>query len=460
LQTWKRLLNRIVYNNDPDLILSPAKKNMDRYVIQAMLGTAFGVFSAGVFLTGYLLHLGAPVLLTTYVPILPNICGVFLIFLSTIVERRETRKKLLLTVNATCKVFLISAIFVPLLVDDPFRVPLVFGLTVIGQAVGCLNTIIFNSLFNELIPVQVKGRYFAVRQIFCVMVSAILPIAAGYLVDHMNDKYMAFFILFMGAALVGGIELLVFGRLDDAHIPPPKEKVSALKVFTLPLKNRAFIMYTLISCLFHFFLFISSSFSQVYLLSHLEMNFTFINFQAFIMFGLQMLFFYKFWGIVTDRIGSRFTLVICMAMYALDMLAWVFIDKSTIWVVYTILQLIAAVEGAGFTVAIYTRRYEIIPKEGRSLYDSFYLICLGITLFISPAAGSFLRNLFGKIEFLNGIEFGAYRAVYFLSTITILILQLAHMKYVTKNEEDKKLFGRETFKQVWRIFKEMLGLRR
>ena len=461
MSTWKRLLNRVIYNNDPDLLLSPAKKNMDRFIIQAMLGTAFGAFSGGVFLSGYLLHLGANDFITSFIPLLPNICGIFLIFFSTLVDKRESRKKLLITINATCKVFLISIAFVPLFVEEPFRVPIVLIFLIIGQAIAGINGIAFNTWFNELIPGQIKGRYFSTRQIFCVLMSAILPVIAGYFVDHMTNKYLAFVILFLCAALSGGIEIIVFARIDDVKIAVNKAKTNALKAFAKPFRDKPFRTYVFISCLFHFLVHISASFSQTFLLRYLGVSFTYINAMSTINFALQMFIFYKFWGMVTDRLGSNFTLAITMAIYTLDLLAWVFISESTLAFIYPALQVIAAIEGSGFTVGLYTRRYELMPKEGRSVYDSFFVCCLGIALLAAPFVGKVLRDIFGSINGIDeAISFGSFRAVYLISTIALLILNVLHLLHAKKLDLDTGSFSKDSFRKLKLIFLESIGLRR
>ena len=460
MNTWKRLLNRVVYNNDPDLVLSPAKKNMDRFIVQAMLGTAYSTLSGGIFLSGYLLYLGAPDSITSYVPILPSICGIFLIFFSTLLDKRETRKKLLMCVNAMCKVFLISVAFVPMFVPDPYRVPIIFVFLIIGQTIAGVNGIAFNSWFNELIPGQIKGRYFSTRQIFCVLISAVLPVSAGYFVDQMTNQYLAFVILFACAGIVGGIEILMFGRIDDVRMEVLKAKSGIFKAFLMPLQNKPFRMYVLIVCLFHFFLYVAASFSQIYLLRYLHSSFTFINAMSIIASVLQILIFYKFWGKVTDRLGANFVLIASMSLYIIDMLIWMFIDQASLIVLYPLLQIVAAVEGAGFTVGVYTRRYDIIPKEGRSVYDSFFVCCLGVTLLISPFVGGLLRDVFEGMAVFSAVPFGSFRAVYLVAAVTLLGLHIFHCRYARKQNEGQPLFSKERMKQLKLMFMESIGLRR
>ena len=461
MRTWKTFLNRTIYNNDYELLSSPAKKNMDRFIIQAMFGTAFGAFSGGVFLAGYLLHLGASDSVVSYIPLMPNICGIFLIFFSTLVDKRESRKKLLITINAICKVFLISVAFVPLFVPEPMQIPVILVFLVIGQAIAGINGIAFNTWFNELIPGQIKGRYFSTRQIFCVLMSAILPVAAGYFVDNTTNKYLAFVVLFLCAALTGGIELIVFARIDDVKIAVNKVKTNALKAFSKPFRDKPFRSYVFVSCLFHFLFHVSASFSQTFLLRYLNVSFTYINAMSTLNFALQMFLFYKFWGMVTDRLGSNFTLAVSMAIYTLDLLAWVFISESTLAFIYPGLQLIAAIEGSGFTVGLYTRRYELMPKEGRSVYDSFFVCCLGIALLAAPFVGELLRNAFGSIDGINeAISFGSFRAVYLFSTIAVLILNIFHIMHAKKRDGDNSHFSKASLRQLRLIFLESLGLRR
>ncbi len=87
--------------------------------------------------------------------------------------------------------------------------------------------------------------------------------------------------------------------------------------------------------------------------------------------------------------------------------------------------IIASAANAGFIVAVFNRRYELIPKTNRILYDNFYTAAVGVATILGPLIGGAIKNLLESSVALTGaMEFAGIRLLYVVSTIGILLLQI------------------------------------
>lgn len=90
----KRLIERLVYHNDLELINSPARKSQDFFILQSITGSIFAILTGGVVLSGYAIYLGASDEMVSYIPLIPSISGVFLVFSGLFLERIKNVKRL------------------------------------------------------------------------------------------------------------------------------------------------------------------------------------------------------------------------------------------------------------------------------------------------------------------------------------------------------------------------------
>lgn len=445
-----KAVNRLVYQRDPELMYSPAKKSMDSFIIQVIFGTIFGLFTGGVFLSGYLINLGANDELVSYIPLIPSICGIFLIFCGVYVGKFKKLRNFVLISNGMTKAIVSSVIFVPLFVPKTMQIPLIYFLLIVGYILNGISGLAINSWFISVIPKKVRGRYYSVRQIIAVILSIILPVLAGRLVDIIPNKYNGFMILYIIAMIAAFFENIYFSRIDNTEIRTFDKKMSIIELIKIPLKNRIFMSYTIRLGFFYMFLYIAASFSQLYMLKYFKLSYTYINTASVVSAVLQAFIFYKVWGKINDRLGSNFVMMFSMWFYAIDMFLWFLVTPGNVKFLLLVLNAVSAVEASGFTVGSFNRRYEIIPEEGRPIYDSFFSAYIGLVLMVSPIIGGFLRELTANIQFINKYQYGNFRVVYLLSSLALILLQIYNVYYLRKTEPSSECLKSTAYKEAFK----------
>jgi MFS family permease len=446
MNKFKRILNKFAYQGDSELLHNSAKKDMDFFILQAIYGTVFGILTGGTFLSGYIIELGGSDEMISYLMLIPSISGITLIFFAVFVERFNKKRNLVLITNAANKIFLISVIFVPMFVSKPYQVTVIYFLLIIAYSINNVANLAINTWFVSIIPSSVRGRYFAIRQIFSLIVHLIIPVLAGRLVDLSYKKYNGFLILYITAIVAAFIEQFYFSRVGDPITKTISKKLLIKDIFRIPLSNKIFMNYCIRLGIFYFVLYIAASFSQLYLIKYYKLSFTYLNVVGILSVILQSFVFYRFWGRINDKVGSDFAMTTAIWIYGIDMFIWFCTSDTNIKYLYPLLVVIGAIESPGFAVGSFNRRYEVIPEEGRPIYDAFFTAFLGIVLMISPLVGNSLRNLFFRVDFINRVQYGNFKAVYLISALSIVLLQFISFYLMKKREPNNKCLSMFSYK--------------
>lgn len=424
-EKFRRLLVQWTYHNDMELINSPHRKSMDFFILQVIFGTAFGILTGGTYMSGFAIYMGASDELVSYIPIIGSISGIFLIFAGTFLERFSNRRKLVIAFNFIIKPMLVSTIFIPLIIPKTMRVASLFVILLAAYTLNSLMGMAINSWFVKVIPIDIRGRYFAMRQILAVLVSALLPLLAGYILDISYDQYTGFAILFGMAFIFMFCENYAFWNIEDTNVENyGKGNVKIYDIFRIPLKDRYFMGYTIKLVIFHLALYLSASYVQVYMIRYLKLPYTFIS-SMVVMDAVIQIFVYTKWGRLGDRKGHRYVMELSMWFFVLYMAAWAITSQSNMYFSIPLAYLFSAIANSGFALGSFNSRYDIMPEKGRNLYDAFYTAVIGLTLLMAPWLGGQFKGVLARSSSLaNSLQFGEFRIIFAISAIGIAALQI------------------------------------
>ena len=134
------------------------------------------------------------------------------------------------------------------------------------------------------------------------------------------------------------------------------------------------------------------------------------------------------WGKISDRRGHHFVLTSSIWLFAGETLFMSFASPETWFLFIPIAFLISSVANAGFVIAVFNRRYELMPEENRIVYDNFYTAAIGLGFILGPMIGGAIKHLLEESAFLtNAISFAGIRLLYPISTVGILLLQIIYL---------------------------------
>jgi len=411
--------------------------------MQAIFSTMVVSLLFGVFLSGLYIYMGAPDSIMGYIPILPSIAGIFLIFTGGLTERVKNVKKLVLILNLLSKTLLFSVVWMPLLFSWDKALFIMLLLTFLGLSINSVMGIMINSWFIDTIDISIRGRYMGARQVFTLVVSATLPVVAGKFLDGFTDRYFAFCIIFSVAWIFSFFESASLYQITS---PPVHEstgkKIVFKQLFSIPLQNKSFMKFMLLQIVFHLIWFTSMTFAQVYEIRYMELSYTYLTAMGSLGAVIQMML-YPVWGKFMDKYGSAIIMRISMILFMIHSLLYFFMLKGNAHILILFLNINSAILSPAWILSTFNERFSMIPRDGRKVYDSFFTTVLAITILLAPIIGNSIRGnvINWNIKFLPFPEFKILFLLTFLLLLSLNIVLFIKSKKQTNLVTEKELLG-------------------
>lgn len=408
-----------------------------QFFAQAAFVTMFSYLTSGVFLSGLGILMGAGDVLISYLSVIINICGVLILFFSVYLERFKSRKKLTIGLTILSRVATLLIVIIPAFIPRKYQLLFFLPIVVIAFTLQAQTTVVLNQWMLHFVDEKKSGAYISLRQTMTLIVTVVFSIVGGWWMDFMQGKYIGFVILFLLALVAGIGDVLLLCTIPDKEVIGAGNSCCKLKeLIHLPIKNAVFTKFVVYIFSFYLLLTVADSFTMVYMMKYLELPYRTVT-GMYLIISLPQVVFLSMWGKISDKYGHAFALKSSIWLFAGETLFMFFASTKSCYIFIPIAFFIASVANAGFVVAVFNRRYEIMPGDNRILFDNFYTAVIGIGFILGPMIGGLLKGGMEHIEFIDkGITFGSIRALYLISTIGILVLQIVYGR-ISKKEDSK-----------------------
>ncbi len=415
----QKLIHGLFYNNDPELLNHPLKEQHRLFIQQCLALTAANFLSTMSILNGLMLKLGFSESLTSIIALFPNIIGIVAIFAPLLWERIARRKRTILTMLSCARV-LIFGLSLTAALPSRAQQPTFVMLSTLACLLTSSTTVALNIWFAAVVPKEIRGRYTSTRQMFALMVSVALPPCAGVLLDALGRSFFAYGVVFFMSMVFGFLEIYYFSRMEEPlYAPSPRPSIKSM--FTVPIRNPQFVRYLSVVFFFYVIVQMSCAITQVYMLRYLQLSYTYITIMSSLSAVYQFIA-YRSVGRLQDRFGPTRMMQAAFLLMGTEIFIWGFTPPQLMRFVIPIAYVFSAAGNATFNIAIFSRRYLLIPREGSSLYESMYIAVVGIGLLVGPVLGSFLRPAILAVPLFGGLQFAQFRVGYLLTTLLLLVL--------------------------------------
>ena len=302
----------------------------------------------------------------------------------------------------------------------------------------------WQSWMADLIPEQIRGRFWGRRQ--AVGMSALLATlpAVGWLLDVFKGEFIGFAVIFAFGALAGCVDVAIhaFGVPEPTAAPLPRDKPLWRRVFA-PLKLRDFRWLTLAMAFWQFSLGIIGGLSAVYLRRYYHASFIDLSLTSVAAaFGSVASGFLG--AYLIDRIGARAYGMAMMFLMVFSMLSWYFLfDREVVvalpglpaWRTSQPLALIilasvgTGMAGSGMLLTQMSLLGEHAPREGRTMAMAVHWTAVGLMGGVGPWIGGVYADWIEAVgpiwtwpgEMLPvGTRFGFMQALAFMQAVVAL----------------------------------------
>jgi MFS family permease len=268
---------------------------------------------------------------------------------------------------------------------------------------------VWGSMMADLVPVQVRGRFFGRRNRITGFISGVFSYVAGGILQLLTgNTNLAFTIIFTGAIVS---RLASFYFLSQMYEPlsPGTEKRGhdgMLKI-ARGLFSTNIGMFIIFCALINFTVTIAGPFFSPYMLRDLKFSYivyTIINSVA----ALATIGSMMWWGKRMDRAGSIKVLKITSFFIPFVPLGWV-LSHNFWWLI--VMQVFSGFAWAGFQLSSSVFIFDASPPQNRTRYIALYnsLIFLGVSVgsltggIVAPLLPPFMGSYFLSIFIVSGV---------------------------------------------------------
>ena len=364
---------------------------------------------------------------------LPLLIGSILQYFSMkLTDYFGSRKRFTMT-TATIQAF----IWIPILLSffmGKMSVNFLILFAIIYFVSGMIAVPAWNSWIGDLVPAEIRGKYFAKRNRITGLVIFLSFVLGGIILDLFKDgsnkQYIGFIIIFLAAMFARFFSVMFLGKKYEPKFKIRKRSEFSFFDFIKQARFRNYGLFVFFLTLMNFAVYITAPYFVAYMLYDLEFSyFTYmiVVSAAFIAKYLSL----PVWGELTDTYGTKKILALTGFIIPILPVLWIF-SKSVSYLMGV--QILGGIFWAGFELSSFNFVFDTTTPEKRPRCVSYYNMINGVLIFLGSIAGSIIikyNTLFWSKYYLAFIVSGSLRfliALYFLPKLRE-VREVADIKY-------------------------------
>jgi MFS family permease len=297
------------------------RKSLRFSSLDGAAASAMGGFTQN-YITPFALALKATTLQVGLLSSLPNFFMAFSQLATPyLVERAGSRKAIILPTVLIQAIMWLPVFLLPYLFPGS-GVWWLIGLFTIGSVLAALANPAWGSMMADLVPGNIRGRYFSFRGRIVTVTTLVFSLIAGFLLQlFTHNVFIGFAIIFGGALLFRLLSLYFLSRMYEPPLIQQETKTSGLFKMIIKLGSTNVGRFTIFMSLIYCAIMIPGPFFSVYMLRDLQLNymtFTLINASS----TVATILFLPFWGRRADRAGNLKIIKITSALLPIIPLLW------------------------------------------------------------------------------------------------------------------------------------------
>jgi len=346
------------------------------------------------------------------------------LFSFLIYERMECRKNLLVALNFISRLLICSIVFVPLLhARDNVTLTVVTIMVSLGSILWGVFSVGFNIWLTSITAKNERNQFIYTRTMWLRVSFTTSSLVMGYVLDWFNKSYMGFVIIFTFSLVCSILDAVVLIKIKEPHNKIVHDHKFVAAEFFRPLRKRGYRKMMIFIFLFYFSLTISSSYTSLYQIRYLGFNYGFISTVNVITYFL-MIVCTRFWSRLENRKGLYYVIKMSGIVAITEFLMYVFITSDRKFLL-PIAAIFAGIGYSGFNIAVFNYRYEVMPNKNRTIYEGWYGAIFGISMLLSPIAGSLIMKLLPDFENII-FQHSTFQLLYLISYVLAFIVLIVN----------------------------------
>jgi len=280
---------------------------------------------------------------------------------------------------------------IPLLFSRSVSLTAVLVVYALSTAVLSVSTNIWMGWIARMVPLRIRGRFFAKRNTVLLSFGLTTAFLMGLLLDGFKNDPGALRLVMTGIFLVAGIIGIAGLRILAKQPEKPVELagIQPVKMLTEPFHDANFRRLCLFGVWWMLAVGIGAPFWQPFMIGVLKMGVTHI-----LLYGMTStigsILTLKYWGRLIDRYGNIMAMKFAICIGTVVPLIWLFVTPDSLWVIYAESVVSGSMWGC---VGIVTANLvlAVAPDKKVQTYSGVYGACCGAGMMVTMlASGIFM----------------------------------------------------------------------
>lgn len=375
--------------------------------LEGAVSLGFNSITTSGFLAAFALALGANNLQIGILAAIPFLMQIVQIPAIWIVERVRRRKEIAVLSWFPAQLLWFPIALIPVFIGTPGGAAISLLLCLITFR-GLLNAICnaaWNGWLRDLVPQEILGRFFSKRLAFATATAVVLSLGAALFVDYWRghapseQAILSYtYVLLVSTFFIGLAGPIFMSLIPEPLMQPiPGPQPSLWQKLSAPIKDINFRRLIQFLLFWGFASNLAIPFFAVYMLKRLGFPLTWVIGLS-ILSQLFNLFFLRVWGRFVDRFGSKAVLSLCISLYLMVILGWIFTTMPERYFLtiplLVLLHVFAGIANAGVTLTVGTIGLKLAPKTEATSYLVCASLATNLGAGLGPLCGGLLADFF------------------------------------------------------------------
>ena len=414
----------MTFNIKPQNILHDyeIKSGLKYLLLDGIFSQSMGSLATGAFLIAFALLMGANNLFIGIIAAIPFLANLSQIFVTGLIEKLRMRKIISVCASTISRISLLFIAMTPIIFGDSKLFALAF-FVIIFSLFGAISNAAFNSWMKDFVPHEIRGRYFAKRTRFSLLIGTILSIfAAGYVDNFIEIPFLTIYpkysFLFTLAFFLGLIGIIFLAQIPEPRIyDNGRFSISDLK---LPFKDKKFRELLIFIFIWSFGYNMVFPFFIVYMLIRLNLSILFvIGITAFSQLITVSLL--PVWGQLIDKYGIKPVMQTSALFFLSALLLWPYTTLPGKYILTLpflfVIYLLMGFASGGISLSSTIFSYKMSPENKSVGYITSYGTVASLSAGIAPIIGGLLTEIFIKMHLSMDLDWeGSLRPITIILT--------------------------------------------
>jgi len=361
------------------------RRSLQVSVIEGIPATIVANMLGGPILTAYLLYLNADSTAVGLVFAIQSLANILQVFAAFFMQRMENRKFWMALTGILHRSLWVLTGLIPVLLPEPARVPAFVALFACSFASVAVSAVVWSSLMSDMVPAQVRGRYFGVRNTVHWAIASAVLLLSGQVLERAGSPAAGFAILYSAAAVCVVWNGIMLFRYPNPPFEKSHEKTGRDRLLK-PFRDRPFIIATAFIALFILIQNAAVPLFSYVMLDILGVSYTAVTAVTTVQMVVMMISYYV-WGNLNARYPAMTLLLCSLPFIALSCLLWGGLAFLPAAAVLVLAHAALGIGQGGYNLLNFTFLIGDTPKADRPMYIAVFAAATGLMGFVGPLIG-------------------------------------------------------------------------